>query len=124
MPQEQLRNAERRGQGRRNDNGGGIYTFHVYYHRDGSNLCRQGVAMTGLKGTQIDDVMLMNNAMEEFKERFTNKFMTGILEHNPDGDKGMVKMSIDEKIKEAKNEVLDLWAYLHAMEYYYGSKKD
>jgi hypothetical protein len=38
--------------------------------------------------------------------------------------KGMVKMSIDQKIKEAKNEVLDLWAYLHAMEYYYGSKED
>ena len=80
--------------------------------------------VTGLKGTQIDDVMLMNNAVEEFNERFTHKFMQGILEHNPDGDKGMVKMSIDQKIKEAKNEVLDLWAYLHAMEYYYGSKED
>lgn len=80
--------------------------------------------MKNLKGTQIDDVMLMNNAIEEFKDRFTKKFMQGIMEHNPDGDKGMIKLTIDQKIKEAKNEVMDLWAYLHAMEFYYGGKKD
>ena len=78
--------------------------------------------MTNLKGTQIDDVMLMNNAVEEFKERFTNKFMQASSSTTQMEIKEWC-MPIDQKIKEAKNEVLDLWAYLHAMEYYYGGKE-
>ena len=79
--------------------------------------------MSGLKGTQLDDAVFMNKAIEEFQDRFREKFLEGIKEHNPNGDKGMIQMTIDQKIKEAKKEVMDLWAYLHALEYYHSNKE-
>lgn len=75
-----------------------------------------------MRGTQYDDAKLMEKALEEFQQKARSKFIDGIFEHNPDGTKGMCRMSFEDRIKNAKEEVIDLWFYLTSLEY--GSKKD
>lgn len=75
-----------------------------------------------MRGTQYDDAKLMDKALEEFQKKARAKFIDGIFEHNPDGTKGMCRMSFEDRIKNAKEEVIDLWFYLTSLEY--GSKKD
>ena len=75
-----------------------------------------------VKGTQFDDAKLMDKALKEFADSARTKFLNGIKEHNPDGDRGMCKMSFEDRIKAAKEEVIDLWFYLTSIEY--GRKKD
>ncbi|MBL18693.1 MAG: hypothetical protein CMC82_02540 [Flavobacteriaceae bacterium] len=67
-------------------------------------------------GTQKDDKELMDSALKEFNQRAKKKFMNGIKEHNPRGDKGMCMMSIEARVSCAKEEVMDLWFYLHSIE--------
>ena len=67
-------------------------------------------------GTQKDDKELMKSALKQFKKRAKKKFTSGILEHNPKGDKGMLMMPMIERVRCAKEEVIDLWFYLHSME--------
>ena len=67
-------------------------------------------------GTQKDDKELMQSALKEFKKRAKKKFMDGISEHNPKGDKGMCRMSMRDRVRCAKEEVIDLWFYLHSLE--------
>lgn len=69
-----------------------------------------------LKGTQKDDKRLMERALDEFQDRARKKFIDGIFEHNPEGDKGMCKMSFEDRIKNAKEEVIDLWFYLTSLQ--------
>ena len=69
-----------------------------------------------LKGTQKDDKRLMETALQEFQDRARKKFIDGIFEHNPEGDKGMRKMSFEDRIKNAKEEVIDLWFYLTSLQ--------
>jgi hypothetical protein len=69
-----------------------------------------------LKGTQIHDQVLMDKALKEFRKKAKKKFMGGIKEHNPKGDKGMCMMSMKERVKCAKEEVMDLWFYLCSIE--------
>jgi hypothetical protein len=69
-----------------------------------------------LKGTQNDDKELMEEALQEFQGRARSKFIDGIFEHNPNGDKGICKMSFEDRIKNAKEEVIDLWFYLISLE--------
>ena len=71
-----------------------------------------------MKGTQLDDAKLMEEALDEFQERAREKFLAGIHEHNPDGKKGMCKMDFEGRIKGAKEEVIDLWFYLTSLEKY------
>ena len=75
-----------------------------------------------MKGTQKEDAQLMDEALSEFQTKARAKFIDGIFEHNPDGTKGMCRMSIEDRIKSAKEEVIDLWFYLTSLEN--GSKKD
>lgn len=65
-----------------------------------------------LKGTQVIDKKLMDSALLEFQEKAEMKFMSGIEEHNPKGDKGMLVMDLRKRISSAKEEVIDLWFYL------------
>tara|TARA_B100001093_G_scaffold495372_1_gene539790 strand:- start:264 stop:539 length:276 start_codon:yes stop_codon:yes gene_type:complete len=67
-------------------------------------------------GTQNDDRELMASAIKEFKKKAKKKFVNGIMEHNPKGDKGMCMMSMKDRIRCAKEEVIDLWFYLHSLE--------
>lgn len=62
------------------------------------------------------DEKLMENALEKFQSEAKSKFMKGILEHNPNGDKGLSRMHLLQKIDACKEEVIDLWFYLYAME--------
>ena len=68
------------------------------------------------KGTQINDKVLMSRALKEFQQKAKKKFKNGIKEHNPEGDKGMCMMSMKERVGCAKEEVIDLWFYLCAIE--------
>ena len=62
------------------------------------------------------DEDLMEDALEKFQSEAKSKFMKGILEHNPDGTKGLSRMHLLQKIDACKEEVIDLWFYLYAME--------
>lgn len=69
-----------------------------------------------MKGTQISDKNLMDEALSEFTDKAVEKFLSGIEEHNPDGTKGICMMSVRDRIKNAKEEVIDLWFYLCSIE--------
>ena len=69
-----------------------------------------------MKGTQILDKNLMTRGIEEFKKDAKSKFLAGIKEHNPDGTKGMCMMTMRDRVGSAKEEVIDLWFYLCALE--------
>ena len=62
------------------------------------------------------DEELMEDALEKFQSEAKSKFLKGILEHNPNGDKGLSRMHLLQKIDACKEEVIDLWFYLYAME--------
>ena len=64
----------------------------------------------------MKDEQLMEDALEQFQFLARNKFMAGILEHNPDGTKGLNRMNLLQKVDACKEEVMDLWFYLYAME--------
>jgi hypothetical protein len=62
------------------------------------------------------DELLMENALEQFQHLARQKFMAGIIEHNLDGTKGLDRMPLLEKVDACKEEVMDLWFYLYAIE--------
>ena len=62
------------------------------------------------------DEELMEDALQKFKSEARSKFLKGILEHNPDGTRGLSRMHLLQKIDACKEEVIDLWFYLYAME--------
>lgn len=69
-----------------------------------------------LKGTQVIDKKLMDSALSEFQKKAEKKFLSGIKEHNPNGEKGMLVMDFSKRISSAKEEVMDLWFYLCSIE--------
>jgi hypothetical protein len=62
------------------------------------------------------DEELMEDALTKFQSEAKSKVLKGILEHNPNGDKGLSRMHLLQKIDACKEEVIDLWFYLYAME--------
>lgn len=62
------------------------------------------------------DEELRDEALASFAEKARAKFDAGVAEHNPDGDKGLWRMSLAEKMEACRDEVMDLWFYLHALE--------
>jgi len=62
------------------------------------------------------DEELIEDALTKFQNEAKSKFLKGILEHNPNGDKGLSRMHLLQKIDACKEEVIDLWFYLYAME--------
>jgi hypothetical protein len=62
------------------------------------------------------DEELMEDALEQFQHHARAKFLKGIQEHNPNGDKGLSRMHMIQKIDACKEEVTDLWFYLYALE--------
>jgi len=64
----------------------------------------------------MKDEEIMEEALEEFAREGREKFMQGIREHNPDGTKGLARMSLDQKIKAIREEIYDLVFYLKALE--------
>ena len=64
----------------------------------------------------MKDEEIMEEALEQFAQEGREKFMEGIREHNPDGTKGLARMSLDQKIKAIREEIYDLVFYLKALE--------
>jgi|TARA_R100000388_G_scaffold2215_1_gene3076 hypothetical protein len=62
------------------------------------------------------DEEILEEALERFAKEAREKFMAGIREHNPDGSRGMSRMTMEQKLRSCREEVMDLWFYLHTME--------
>jgi hypothetical protein len=64
----------------------------------------------------MTDEQIRDAGLTAFRLRAAEKFNMGIKEHNPNGDKGMTKMTQLQRIKSAQEECMDLWFYLYSME--------
>ena len=64
----------------------------------------------------MTDEEIMEQALERFAKEAREKFMAGIREHNPDGSRGLARMTLEQKLRSCREEVMDLWFYLNAME--------
>jgi hypothetical protein len=64
----------------------------------------------------VTDEEILEEALERFAKEARRKFMAGIREHNPDGSRGLARMTLEQKIQSCREEVIDLWFYLNAME--------
>ena len=64
----------------------------------------------------MTDEQIRDAGLTAFRLRAAEKFNMGIKEHNPNGDKGMIKMTHLQRIKCAQEECMDLWFYLYSME--------
>ena len=66
----------------------------------------------------MDDLEMMENALLKFQSEARGKFMKGMAEHNPhnDGTRGLNRMTMLQKIDSAKEECIDSWFYLCAIE--------
>ena len=58
----------------------------------------------------------MEKALAEFAVKARVKFKQGIEEHNPNGDKGLLRMSLNQKLTAIREEIIDLWFYVAAIE--------
>jgi hypothetical protein len=64
----------------------------------------------------MTDEQIRDAGLAAFRARAADKFNLGIKEHNPSGDKGLIKMTRLQRIKASQEEVMDLWFYLYAEE--------
>jgi len=64
----------------------------------------------------MHDEDLMKLALLRFEKRARHKFLQGVQEHNPDGDKGLERMTLKQKVQACQEEVIDLWFYLASIE--------
>ena len=64
----------------------------------------------------MTDELIRDAGLTAFRMRAAKKFNLGIKEHNPNGDKGMMKMTQLQRIKAAQEECMDTWFYLYTME--------
>jgi RAB protein geranylgeranyltransferase component A len=64
----------------------------------------------------MKDEELMEQALSCFEKRARLKFLQGVQEHNPKGNKGLEKMKLSQKIHACQEEVIDLWFYLASIE--------
>ena len=64
----------------------------------------------------MTDEEIMDKALKRFAEDARKKFIAGVREHNPDGTKGLSRMTMEEKLRSCREEVIDLWFYLYVIE--------
>ena len=64
----------------------------------------------------MNDPEIRNEIVSKFQAEFPVKFDNGTREHNPDGDKGLWRMSIPQLAHAVREEVYDLLSYVTAME--------
>ena len=60
----------------------------------------------------MTDPEIKRFALELFVREAPKKFELGMLEHNPDGDKGMWNMTAEQLIDSAIEETIDQFHYL------------
>jgi len=61
------------------------------------------------------DEQLRDKWLAMFQAEAHAKFTAGIREHNPDGDKGMARMTVEQLAAEMKNEAIDQYFYACAL---------
>lgn len=66
--------------------------------------------------TQAYDKSLLEKSVNEFQAKAKKKIQKRIKKHNRNSKKEICMMSMKDRITSAKNEVLDLWIYLCAIE--------
>lgn len=66
--------------------------------------------------TTTTDEQLRDKWLAEFQAEGYAKFTAGIKEHNPDGTKGIGRMTIEQLAREMKNEAIDQYFYACALE--------
>lgn len=71
---------------------------------------------TGEEDKEMSDLILMEKSLAEFAVKAREKFKQGIEEHNPNGDKGLLRMSLNQKLTAIREEIIDLWFYVAAIE--------
>jgi len=64
----------------------------------------------------MTDPEIRDETVNKFQAEFPVKFDNGTREHNPDGDKGLWRMSIPQLAHAVREEVYDLLAYVSTME--------
>ena len=64
----------------------------------------------------MPDEEIMEQAVERFAKEAREKFMAGIREHNPDGSRGLSRMTLEQKLRSCREAVMDLWFYLNPIE--------
>ena len=64
----------------------------------------------------MTDPEIRDEIVNKFQAEFPVKFDNGTREHNPDGDKGLWRMSIPQLAHAVREEVYDLLAYVSTME--------
>ena len=63
----------------------------------------------------ISDPELRDAALEDFVSKAPAKFNKGMAEHNPDGTRGLMRMSPEALIDCMEEEVIDQWHYTSAL---------
>jgi len=63
----------------------------------------------------MTDQEIRDAALRNFKKLAPRKFNAGIAEHNPNGDKGMWRMSGEALVTASEEEVIDLWHYIQVL---------
>ena len=63
----------------------------------------------------ISDPELRDAALEDFVRLAPAKFNKGMAEHNPDGDRGLMRMSPEQLVAAIEEEIIDEWHYVAAL---------
>jgi hypothetical protein len=61
------------------------------------------------------DEQLRDKWLAKFQSEAHAKFTAGIKEHNPDGTKGIGRMTVEQLAAEMKNEAIDQYFYACAL---------
>tara|TARA_E500000318_G_scaffold82772_1_gene78272 strand:+ start:189 stop:437 length:249 start_codon:yes stop_codon:yes gene_type:complete len=72
----------------------------------------------------MKDPEIRDEIVNKFQTEFPVKFDNGTREHNPDGDKGLWRMSIPQLAHAVREEVYDLLAYVSTMEKKFLAEQD
>tara|TARA_R100000808_G_C2062135_1_gene93108 strand:+ start:83 stop:406 length:324 start_codon:yes stop_codon:yes gene_type:complete len=63
----------------------------------------------------ISDPELRDLALAEFTRLAPAKFNKGMAEHNPDGTRGLMRMSPEQLVECIEEEIIDQWHYVAAV---------
>lgn len=63
----------------------------------------------------ISDPELRDMALDDFVRLAPAKFNKGMAEHNPDGDRGLMRMSPEQLVDAIEEEIIDQWHYVAAL---------
>lgn len=66
----------------------------------------------------MKDEILMEKALADFAVKARLKFELGIEEDNSSGDKGLALMTFHQKITAMKEQCIDLWFHISAVEHF------